>query len=119
MLLSPTSASELPSLRVSVSFLVNYEPCSTPYDWIVGVHGIIITFVANRRTYSATYLPEVALEHKMTKDDVVEVRLDEVRRAGAKRQLVLGSNISFPHFARNSLARRFAPRPAPLIAEFG
>lgn len=70
---NPISLSELPSLRCSVSLLVDYEDCSDCYDWVVGTHGIIINFQNSRcQTFSATYLPEVALEHNMTKEYAVE-----------------------------------------------
>ncbi|GMI44279.1 hypothetical protein TrCOL_g12665 [Triparma columacea] len=75
----PITASELPSLRVSVSLLVDYESCSNCYDWVVGVHGIIITFTRGSSTYSATYLPEVASEHRMTREEAVA---SLVRKAG-------------------------------------
>eukprot|EP00522_Entomoneis_paludosa_P000382 CAMPEP_0172467436 /NCGR_PEP_ID=MMETSP1065-20121228/58919_1 /TAXON_ID=265537 /ORGANISM="Amphiprora paludosa, Strain CCMP125" /LENGTH=277 /DNA_ID=CAMNT_0013224567 /DNA_START=75 /DNA_END=905 /DNA_ORIENTATION=+ len=62
---TPIHPSELPLLRVAVSLLVQYEPCQNAYDWTVGTHGIIIQFTtANGATFSATYLPEVALEQK-------------------------------------------------------
>jgi len=65
----PVSIQEVPSLRVAVSLLVNYEECSHSLDWEVGVHGIIIRFYASDADakmlgrgmeYSATFLPEVA-----------------------------------------------------------
>lgn len=61
---SPVSSHELPSLRCDVSLLTNFEPASHSRDWSVGVHGITIDFNCPRtaRSYSATYLPEVAEE---------------------------------------------------------
>lgn len=40
----PINISEVSSLRVGVSLLVQYEECQNCYDWIVGTHGIIIKF---------------------------------------------------------------------------
>ena len=60
---------EMPSLRVSVSLLVKFEECADCYDWEIGKHGLIVNFL---RGYSATYLPEVAREHNMTKQYAVE-----------------------------------------------
>mmetsp|Transcript_79972 Transcript_79972/g.232192 ORF Transcript_79972/g.232192 Transcript_79972/m.232192 type:complete len:256 (+) Transcript_79972:135-902(+) len=62
----PITLDEIPSLRVAVSLLVNYEKCEDCYDWTVGVHGIMIKFMVNGRHYSATYLPEVAKEQGWT-----------------------------------------------------
>ena len=59
---NPIAKHELPHLRVAVSLLVNYEECSHIHDWVIGVHGIIITFRHGSADYSATYFPEVAQE---------------------------------------------------------
>jgi AMMECR1 domain-containing protein len=45
-----------------VSLLVDFEEADHHFDWEVGVHGIQIIFSVESRSYSATYLPEVALE---------------------------------------------------------
>lgn len=60
----PVKEAEIPSLRVAVSLLVQYEPCQNCFDWVVGTHGILIRFWSFKasREYSATYLPEVAQE---------------------------------------------------------
>lgn len=67
----PVAVKELPYLRVSVSLLVQYESCEDVYDWTVGLHGILIKFVINGRSYSATYLPEVAKEQGWTTQQTV------------------------------------------------
>lgn len=59
---NPIAKHELPHLRVAVSLLINYEECRHVHDWVIGVHGIIITFRHGSADYSATYLPEVAQE---------------------------------------------------------
>ncbi len=61
---NPISLSEVHSLRVSVSLLVDYEECKDVYDWSIGIHGILIKFVVDGRHYSATYLPEVAKQQQ-------------------------------------------------------
>ena len=77
----PISETEIPLLKVSVSLLVDYEEVGTGldhcFDWVVGIHGIMIQFqgltvetgngfFSERRvketTYNATFLPEVAKE---------------------------------------------------------
>uniref|UniRef100_A0A0G4G970 AMMECR1 domain-containing protein n=1 Tax=Chromera velia CCMP2878 TaxID=1169474 RepID=A0A0G4G970_9ALVE len=66
----PVYRDELPSLSCKISILHSYEKCEHPFDWTVGVHGVLIEFsdpqTGQQRT--ATYLPEVALEHGMTKE---------------------------------------------------
>eukprot|EP00571_Detonula_confervacea_P006731 CAMPEP_0172313968 /NCGR_PEP_ID=MMETSP1058-20130122/21363_1 /TAXON_ID=83371 /ORGANISM="Detonula confervacea, Strain CCMP 353" /LENGTH=351 /DNA_ID=CAMNT_0013027711 /DNA_START=220 /DNA_END=1275 /DNA_ORIENTATION=+ len=82
----PITLQELPFLRVGVSLLVKYEECKDCFDWVVGVHGIIIKFESvNRgkgireRAYSATYLPEVAYEQRWSQQEAV---VSLVRKAG-------------------------------------
>ncbi|CAN0355226.1 unnamed protein product [Pylaiella littoralis] len=80
---SPIEPSELSSLDLSVSLLVEYEPARHWEDWEVGVHGIVIKFNDDRGSkYSATFLPEVAAEQGWTRE-VTLTRL--VRKAGYKR----------------------------------
>lgn len=52
------SIAEVSSLEVDVSLLVDYELASSPLDWEVGKHGIMIDY----KGYSGTFLPEVAAE---------------------------------------------------------
>ena len=49
----PIAAAELPSLSCTVSFLSQREPARDCYDWVVGVHGIIITFRGSRSSLQA------------------------------------------------------------------
>ena len=76
---SPLAHHELPHLEITVSLLVDYEPAAHCHDWVIGVHGIVITFVAGGREFSATYLPEVALEQGWTHEETVR---SLVRKAG-------------------------------------
>ncbi|KAL7556220.1 hypothetical protein ACA910_017376 [Epithemia clementina (nom. ined.)] len=99
----PIHPSEIPTLRVAVSLLVQYEECQHVYDWQIGVHGIVIKFStatasqqqpqqgynnsSNNKNnnnnaaeyYSATYLPEVALEQGW---DQVAAVASLIRKAG-------------------------------------
>lgn len=58
----PISQSEIPSLNVCVSLLINFEDAKNASDWEVGKHGIDIDFEVDGEEYSATFLPEVAEE---------------------------------------------------------
>jgi len=71
---SPVSQSELPKLECTVSLLFQFENCTDVYDWEIGTHGIIIDFTdpRDKSNRNATYLPEVALEQKWTKEETVE-----------------------------------------------
>ena len=62
-----------------MSLLVCYEECQHAYDWIVGIHGIIISFTTNGRHYNATYLPEVSKQQGWTQQEAIE---SLVRKAG-------------------------------------
>lgn len=81
----PLTKGELPQLKISVSLLVNYESAATPVDWVVGKHGIILTFRADGRTYRGTFLPEVAPEQGW---DQEETLAGLVRKAGYRRSPV-------------------------------
>merc|ERR1712137_57846 len=64
----PMQLEEVSSLTCKLSILYKFEPCSHVFDWQVGQHGVLINFQDNTgRHYSATYLPEVASEHGMTR----------------------------------------------------
>ena len=67
----PIGISEVSSLRVSVSLLVQYEDCDHAYDWKVGIHGILINFTVAQQHYNATYLPEVAKEQGWDQEKTV------------------------------------------------
>jgi len=67
----PVTISEVRSLRVSVSLLVDYEECNDVYDWIIGVHGILIKFVVNCQHYDATFLPEVAKQQRWNQQKTI------------------------------------------------
>ena len=67
----PIMLNELPNLNCEVSLLVNFEEAKNPYDWEVGKHGIQIYFEENGQ-HSATFLPEVPIEHNMDKKTTLQ-----------------------------------------------
>lgn len=76
----PIQTHELEHLRVAVSLLVRYETCHNVWDWIVGTHGIIISWkTPEGQEYSSTYLPEVAMEQRWDQRTTVE---SLIRKAG-------------------------------------
>ena len=62
----PIKKEEIESLNCGISLLINFEDAKNCYDWEVGKHGIQIFFEENGQ-HSATFLPEVPIEHKMDK----------------------------------------------------
>jgi len=74
---SAISPSEHSSLSCHVSLLLHFEVAKSYDDWIVGKHGITIDFTdtneeGKRKTYSATYLPEVAEEQGWDVETTIE-----------------------------------------------
>ena len=76
---SPINANEIPQLNCGVSLLINFEDAKDCYDWEVGKHGIRIFFDESGRNFSATFLPEVPIEHKMDKNTTLQ---HLIRKAG-------------------------------------
>jgi uncharacterized protein (TIGR00296 family) len=76
---SPISASELPSLEVAVTLLTDFEDAADAMDWMLGVHGIRISFHARGRRYGACYLPDVAVEQGWDKEETI---VSLMRKAG-------------------------------------
>lgn len=71
---NPIDAGELEYLDCTVSLLTNFESGLAWNDWEVGTHGMIIEFEdpSSGRSYSATYLPEVAHQQGWTKEECID-----------------------------------------------
>ncbi|KAI6780807.1 AMMECR1 [Emericellopsis cladophorae] len=67
----PIKASELPSLQAAVTLLTDFEKVDDPYDWVVGVHGVRLSFHDKGRRYGSTYLPDVASEQGWTREEAL------------------------------------------------
>lgn len=76
---SRVSTRELPSLRCVVTLLTNFEECDGVDDWVVGEHGIRISFTWEGRRYGSTYLPSVAPEQGWDRDQTM---VSLMRKAG-------------------------------------
>mmetsp|Transcript_62773 Transcript_62773/g.187150 ORF Transcript_62773/g.187150 Transcript_62773/m.187150 type:complete len:279 (+) Transcript_62773:137-973(+) len=69
----PVKLDEVPWLTCKLSILHRFEACSHVHDWQIGLHGVLIRFQdRGGRQYSATYLPEVAYEHGMTREVAIQ-----------------------------------------------
>ncbi|BDD60029.1 hypothetical protein MPDQ_004379 [Monascus purpureus] len=92
---SPIPESLLPSLVCSLTLLGSFEPCTDAMDWILGTHGIRISFVHRGRRYGATYLPDVPVEQEWTKEETIESLMRKAGWNGATgsvaRRLLRGS----------------------------
>jgi AMMECR1 domain-containing protein len=58
---------------------MNFTPCADPLDWDLDTHGIRISFTHHSRRYSATYLPDVAVEQGWNKEETI---VSLMRKAG-------------------------------------
>jgi len=83
---APMKAPEVPYLCCDVSLLTNFEQAKNVDDWTLGTHGITIEFVCpvKNKSYSATYLPEVAEEQGWSKSRTLT---ELVQKAGYTRSL--------------------------------
>ncbi|KAJ5693017.1 hypothetical protein N7462_002440 [Penicillium macrosclerotiorum] len=93
---SPIVESLLPSLSCSLTLLSTFEPCTDAMDWVLGMHGIRISFIHRGRRYGATYLPDVAVEQGWTKEETVESLMRKAGwdggAGGVRRLLRTGTN---------------------------
>ena len=75
----PIKLQEVQKLNVGISLLTNFEKAKNCYDWEIGKHGIEINFL---KYYHATFLPEVAVEHKMDKETTLRDLVKKARYNG-------------------------------------
>lgn len=64
---SKITLKEVASLACTVSLLHSFEVCKTWSDWIVGTHGIVISY----GSHHGTYLPSVAEEQGWNHDQTI------------------------------------------------
>ena len=77
---SPVEAREVPGLSCSVTLLSGFEPCAHCYDWVVGVHGVRISFTSSDgKSMGATFLPQVMPEQGWDQRATIEAL---VKKAG-------------------------------------
>jgi uncharacterized protein (TIGR00296 family) len=103
----PISLSEVSQLRVGLSLLVKYEVCAHLLDWVVGTHGILLSWTSEHgRAYSATYLPEVAKDQGWTQQAAVD---SLIRKAGWTMAITdaLKSTIACTRYQSSKLAVTF------------
>jgi hypothetical protein len=74
---------------------VNYEDCEDAYDWVIGVHGILLKFKVGGTHYNATYLPEVAHEQGWTQEQTIRSLIRKSGYYGSPREVLNPNNGSF------------------------
>ncbi|KAL9128363.1 MAG: hypothetical protein Q9217_002942 [Psora testacea] len=82
----PIHQPEFPTLSCSVTLLTNFTPCASPLDWVLGVHGIRISFQHHNKRYGATYLPDVATEQGWTKEETIVSLMRKAGWSGRSRE---------------------------------
>lgn len=68
---SPIELKELSYLSVSVTLLTDFEECSDPLDWVIGLHGIQVYVRSRRKEWNSCYLPDVAVEQGWDREECV------------------------------------------------
>ena len=85
----PIRLNEVPKLTCGVSFLTDFEEGFKAYDWELGKHGIIIDFKdPSGIARNATFLPEVPVEHNMTKEVTLEHLIKKAGWKGSYKQVL-------------------------------
>jgi AMME syndrome candidate gene 1 protein len=69
---SPLEKHELQFCEITVSLLVKYEPGKDYLDWDISIHGIIIEFEIDSKSYKSTFLPGVVLEMNWNKQTSID-----------------------------------------------
>ena len=82
----PINEKEIPSLNCGISLLINFEDAKNCYDWEVGKHGIQIFFEEHGH-YSATFLPEVPVEHHMNKETTLQNLIEKAGYYGRLKDI--------------------------------
>ena len=82
-IISALHDSRFPAIKTrelaAVTLLTDFAEVDDPYDWVVGVHGVRLSFHDRGRRYGSTYLPDVASEQGWTKEEAL---YSLVRKAG-------------------------------------
>lgn len=89
---SPIPASSIPNLSCSLTLLADFEDCKNPLDWILGTHGIRISFTHRYRRHGATYLPDVAIEQGWSKEEALESLMRKAGWESSTRRILKGSS---------------------------
>ncbi|PYI19734.1 hypothetical protein BO99DRAFT_402535 [Aspergillus violaceofuscus CBS 115571] len=127
---APIPSTLLPSLSCSLTLLGTFEPCTNALDWILGLHGLRISFIHRGRRYGATYLPDVAVEQGWTKEETVKSLMQKAgwddhsnssnsnSGSAARRFLRGGAGSSNNHSSNNSSGSTAVKPPWDQVSDF-
>lgn len=85
----PIAKRELPRLAVAVSLLEDFRQIEHHLDWRVGEDGLIARFNAHSQSFSATFLPEVALEQGWSQHETLLALISKSGYRGAVSSMAL------------------------------
>jgi len=88
---NPMTIDEVSYLKCGVSLLHSSKAAKDLDDWVIGRHGVTLSFEDDQNHhYSATYLPEIALENNWSKADTIR---NLVHKSGYKKILSTAKNV--------------------------
>ena len=90
----PIEFEEISKLQVGISLLTDFEKCHFN-DWEIGVHGVWIDFKFNNRSYSSTFLPQVAKEQNWTKEETISFL---IKKAGCTAACIAHEDLSVTRY---------------------
>ena len=103
---SPVVKSEVPGLKCSITILSDMVPTTPWNNWVIGQHGVYVTYTEAGRSYNATFLPSVipeqgwghreTLEHLLSKGGY-RGRVTDAVLAQCEVQTYEGSKSSLTH----------------------
>lgn len=80
----PLSPREVQHATVGVSLLDHFAQSQDIHDWTLGEHGVILEFADPfKRRYKSTFLPEVPLEQRWSKEDTIHALIAKAGYNGA------------------------------------
>lgn len=74
---SPINLREIQNISCTVSILHCFESCSHSHDWEIGTHGIIVQFSLDGIERKSTFLPNVMVEQRWSKDQAIDAAIEK------------------------------------------
>ncbi|KAH3667836.1 hypothetical protein WICMUC_005236 [Wickerhamomyces mucosus] len=90
---SPISSDELKTLSAEITILSNFEKVDA-FDWVIGKHGIKISFDFNGKHYSSTFLPSVAEEQGWDQAETFKYLIRKSGYSGDYRDVLKRINVT-------------------------
>jgi len=106
----PIGQRELMGLQCSITLLYDFEEVGDVMDWVLGEHGVRISFRSGGRSYSATFLPDVMGEQGWSKEDTLDALLRKAEyydRQGRPQAWRYLDNVVFTRYKGSKASMRF------------